>query len=475
MTDGPPISAEVQSRIFDAVQAEFLAKGVDRFTIGGVARRAGVDSAVILANWRDRRVLLMDVMLARTTASRWNPDTGSVRTDLNVLADLATQISQTAHGRALFRSVLPSDRDTDLAEFRSDLWDARFRDAARVVQRAADRGQLRAGVDPDEAVRMFAAAFYYDVIFSDLPVRPQYGEHVVDIFLNGVLSTAVDRPWVDVEQLLRRPPLGEGGGATDHAVESARRAVVQMRAWADALLDPVVLYEAVRDDGGQVVDFVCRDLNRAACAEVGLTRTDLLGRTLMETLPGVESVGLLERYVECLDTTEPLVLNGFSYRHFDDDRWLDLRVTVAGPELITVTWRDVTDRFESARRDERYRKLMDYSAVPTALAEPDGRLISANQAMASMLGYDIPTLLTMQWQDVTAPETIEQEREIVADMVAGRRETYRVTKQYLHADGHRVWADLLLSCIRRSDGTMENMIAQMIDVSGYREPGASGG
>jgi PAS domain S-box-containing protein len=169
------------------------------------------------------------------------------------------------------------------------------------------------------------------------------------------------------------------------------------------------------------------------------------------------------------------VLNGFSYRHFDDDRWLDLRVTAAGPELITVTWRDVTDRFESARRDERYRKLMDHSAVPTALAEPDGRLISVNQAMASILGYDIPTLLTMRWQDVTAPETLDQERAIVADMVAGRRETDRAIKQFLHADGHRVWVDLLLSCIRRSDGTMENMIAQMIDVSGYREPGASGG
>lgn len=476
MTDIQPITAELQIRIFKAVQAELLAKGLDRFSIDGVARRAGVNPSVVLGHWRDRRVLLMDVMLARTTAARWNPDTGSVRTDLDAVSAQAVDLSQTAQGRALFRRVLPGGGEMDLAEIGSDLWDARFRDAAQILQRAADRGQLRDGVDPAAAIRMFAAAFYYDVIFTDRPVRPEYAEHVVDIFLNGILATAGhDRPWPDVDHLLRDPAAGDRGPAADQAVEAARRAVVLMRVWADALSDPVVLYEAVRDGDGRITDFVCRDLNRAACEEVGLTRVELLGRTLVETLPNAESSGLLERYAQCLESGEPLVLNNFHYRHFDQDRRLDMRVTTAAPGLITVTWRDVTDRVEAAQRDERYRKLMDHSAVPAVLADPDGRLVSVNQAMASMLGYDIPTLLTMRWQDLTAPETLDQEQAIMAEMMAGRRETHRAIKEYLHADGHRVTADLLLSCIRHPDGTVENMIAQIIDVSGYREPGAGAG
>jgi len=325
------------------VQAELLATGIDRFRIDAVARRAGVDPSVILRHWRDRRVLLMEVLLARTTAASWSPDTGSVRTDLDVVSSLATDLSQTAQGRALFRRVLPGDDDVDFGEISSDLWDARFRDAAQVLARAADRGQLRAGVDPEEAIRMFAAASYYDVIFADRPVRPQYAQHVVDIFLNGILSTAGrDQPWPDVEALLRHPESGDVGVAADEAVEEARRAVVLMRVWADALIDPVVLYEAVRDDSGRVVDFVCRDLNRAACEEVGLTRPDLLGRSLVETLPNVTSSGLVERYSNCLDSGEPLVLNNFHYRHFDENRRIDLRATTAAPGLITVTWRDVT-------------------------------------------------------------------------------------------------------------------------------------
>ena len=114
---------------------------------------------------------------------------------------------------------------------------------------------------------------------------------------------------------------------------------------------------------------------------------------------------------------------------------------------------------------------MDFSAVPAALAAPDGRLVSVNQAMATMLGYDMTTLLAMRWQDLTAPETIPEELEVVADMLAGRRDSYRAVKQYVHADGHRIWADLSLSCIRRPDGEVENLIAQMVDITEFRKVG----
>jgi len=239
-----------------------------------------------------------------------------------------------------------------------------------------------------------------------------------------------------------------------------------MRVWADALLDPVVLYEAMRDEQGRVVDFICRDLNRAACDEVGLTRADLVGRTLLDMLPGFARSGLLERYTECLVSAQPLVLNDFRYMHYDQERHLDIRATIAGADLITVTWRDVTDRYESAGRDERYRKLMDFSPIPVAVTTAGGRFVWVNQAMATMTGYDIQTLLTMRWQDLTAPALISGEVERVADLLADRRETYRTVKQYQHADGHLFYAEWLLSCIRNEKGEVENLIAQIIDQSG---------
>lgn len=472
MSESEGLPPEVRDRIFIAARAELVDTGIDRFGIDGVARRAGVDADVIVAQWHDRRVLLIDAMLDRSNSPMWNPDTGSLYTDLESVAALAVETSQTAAGRALFRRVLPGGDDVDLAEIGSDFWNARFRDAAQILQHAADRSQLRDGIEPADAIRMFAAAFYYDVIFTDSPVRPEYADQVLDIFLHGVLGAAGrDRPWAEVERLFRAADSNSDGSASDSAVEIAHRAVVLTRAWADALPDPFVLLEAVRDDRGRVVDFVFREVNRAACEITGFNRTQLLGRGLVEAVPPFTSSGLLERYAGCLDGGDPLVLNDFAYRQFDRTRRYDIRATSAGAELVTVTWRDVTDRFEAAQRDERYRKLMDFSAVPAALAAPDGRLVSVNQAMATMLGYDMTTLLSMSWQDFTAQETIPEELEVVADMLAGRRDSYRAVKQYVHADGHRIWADLSLSCIRRADGEVENLIAQMVDITEFRKAG----
>lgn len=468
MSEG--LAPELRERIFEAARAELLESGIDRFRIDGVARRAGVDPGVIVAQWHDRRVLLNEAMLARTTASMWSRDTGSLYTDLEVVSTLAVEISQTAQGRALFRSVLPGGNDVDLAEICSDVWDARFRDAARILQRAANRGQLRDGVEPADAIRMFAAAFYYDVIFTDSPVRPDYATGVVDIFLHGILGAAGrDRPWLAVEDLFGHADVGPDGSAADSAVEMARRAVVLTRAWADAMPEPLVLLEAVRDDDGRVVDFVFREANRACCELTGSSRTELLGSSLLETLPTFASCGLMERYSDCLDGDGPVVLNDFEYQNFDRRRRYDIRAESAGAELITATWRDVTDRYQAAQIDQRYRKLMDFSAVPAAMATPDGRLVIANQALAAMLGYDIDRLLTMTWQDLTAPETIEEETDVVAEILAGRRDSYRAIKEYLHADGHRVCADLSLSCIRRPDGEVEHLIAQVVDVTEVRK------
>lgn len=465
MSDAESMSAEVKDRVFNAVRAELRGSGLDNFSIAGVARRAGIDPDVIRAQWHDRRVLLMEVMLDRTSALAWNPDTGSLYTDLEAVTALAASLSQSPTERETFRRVLPGAGEADLGEVVSDLWAARFSDGAALLRRAADRGQLRDGIVPDEAIRMFAAAFYYDVIFTDSPVRPEYAEQVIDIFMHGVVGAAGrDRPWPYADSQIGAE---SGSVLADQAVEAARRAVALMRVWADALPDAVVLYEAVRDTDGQVVDFVCRDLNRATCEEIGLPRSDLLGRRLLETLPMFASTGLLKYYANCADGRGPLVLNDFEYQHFDQARYLDIRAASAGPDLITVTWRDSTDRVESARRDARYRFLMDDSAIPAGLAAPEGNFVFVNRAMATMIGYDVDTMLTMTWQDLTAPEDLEAELAGIADLLAGRTETFRTIKQILHADGHWIWGDLAVSCVRRPDGEVENLIAQIVDVTEF--------
>ena len=62
-----------------------------------------------------------------------------------------------------------------------------------------------------------------------------------------------------------------------------------LRAILNGMLDPQVLLEAQRDADGRVVDFIYREVNRAACDYLGLSRDDLVGTGLLEISPGLRS------------------------------------------------------------------------------------------------------------------------------------------------------------------------------------------
>lgn len=251
-----------------------------------------------------------------------------------------------------------------------------------------------------------------------------------------------------------------------------------LRVSSDALLDPLVLVEAVRDPEGQVVDLVYRELNQATCDYLGLAREELLGHRVLELSPGLVEAGLFRQLVRCLDTGQPVAINDLTYDSgiLHDTRRYDVRATRASATAITVTWRDVNDRFRAAQllaearelqhqADARYRRLVDNSVIPTGLVAPDGHFHLANQAMCSFFGYDADTLRTKTWQELTAQEYVEADQKMVDDVLAGNIQSYRMQKQYIHAAGYLIWGDLSVGCVRGPDGGIENLIVQIIDIT----------
>ena len=177
MSNPQEVSPEVKDRIFDSVLAELVASGIDSFRVEAVARRAGVETAVISARWHDSRVLLMDAILTRAAKLSPSPDTGSLTGDLAALTASMSEFSASDLGRQWIHRLLPNGRDADLSEVGTDFWAARFGSFEPILQRAFKNDELRVGVDPREAIRMFASALNYDVIFTDgRPTTPSFAE-----------------------------------------------------------------------------------------------------------------------------------------------------------------------------------------------------------------------------------------------------------------------------------------------------------
>lgn len=126
-------------------------------------------------------------------------------------------------------------------------------------------------------------------------------------------------------------------------------------------------------------------------------------------------------------------------------------------------------RRTKARADERYRRLMDNSAIGMCLLTPDGRFDTVNPALCEFFGYDAEQLRQKNWQDITADGDLEVDVQSRADLLAGRTNSYRKVKRCVHADGHLIWGDLSVSCLRDEDGKVENLVAQIIDVTAEME------
>ena len=118
-----------------------------------------------------------------------------------------------------------------------------------------------------------------------------------------------------------------------------------------------------------------------------------------------------------------------------------------------------------ARADERYRRATANAAIGMSVGTTDGRFVEVNDALCQFYGYDAATLMQKTWQDLTAPDYLDADLEKSKEVLEGRLDSYRMLKQYIHADGHRIWGDLSVSCVRDENGQVESLVTQVADVT----------
>ena len=118
-----------------------------------------------------------------------------------------------------------------------------------------------------------------------------------------------------------------------------------------------------------------------------------------------------------------------------------------------------------AESEERFRRSMMEAAIGMAMVSPLGQFMRVNPALCQVLGRDEQTLMASTWQDVTHPDDLEADLELVGEVLAGERDTYRLQKRYMRPDGEVVWTDLTVSCVRDGEGQVRYFMSQVIDIT----------
>lgn len=113
----------------------------------------------------------------------------------------------------------------------------------------------------------------------------------------------------------------------------------------DNMLCRIGLYSAVRDESGNIVDFICEFVNKAVCLEHGKTKAQLIGRHMADVW-GDAKGALLAEYSRVCETGEPYSNEAFDFYCEREGRLFgiyEIQVSKWG-DGVAVSSRNISER-----------------------------------------------------------------------------------------------------------------------------------
>ena len=116
-----------------------------------------------------------------------------------------------------------------------------------------------------------------------------------------------------------------------------------------------------------------------------------------------------------------------------------------------------------------------FALAPTGIAAVagNGRFLSINSAFCSIVGYEADELMTLSFQDITHPDDLDSDLNLLRQLTGGEIDRYQLEKRYRHKDGTSVWVDLHVAKLLSVDGDLEYYIATVQNIQRRKETEAS--
>lgn len=131
--------------------------------------------------------------------------------------------------------------------------------------------------------------------------------------------------------------------------------------------DGFMAFESVRNHEGQIVDFRWLYTNPAGEHYAGRSHSDLLGKYLLEEMPGNRTEGLFDAYVQVVETGHPWQRE-FPYYHEKLAHWFRSKAVRTG-DGFAVTFTDITkakhDELKERLNEQRLRMTLQTAQMDT--------------------------------------------------------------------------------------------------------------
>jgi PAS domain S-box-containing protein len=102
--------------------------------------------------------------------------------------------------------------------------------------------------------------------------------------------------------------------------------------------------------------------------------------------------------------------------------------------------------------EELNRATFEQAAVGIAHVGTDGRWLRVNDKLCAIVGYPRNELLKLTFQDITHPEDLEKDRNLVRQFLSAEIKTSSLEKRYLRKDQSTIWVIVTVSLVRTASG-----------------------
>jgi len=153
-------------------------------------------------------------------------------------------------------------------------------------------------------------------------------------------------------------------------------------------------------------------------------------------------------------------------------RYLPVAGLSGAVEEVLVVGVEVTDReqtHEALRRSEAsFSSAFDNSPIGMAITAPDGSVQRVNDAFCAFTKRTREELHGGGWLELTHPDDVESNGELIRRMLAGEKRTAMVEKRFVRPDHSVVQAMMSITLVRDDEGKPLHLVTQVLDITDRR-------
>ena len=267
------------------------------------------------------------------------------------------------------------------------------------------------------------------------------------------------------------------------AVISAGRDREKFVAAAESSLDSFYVFESLRNEANQILDFRFTYANANGEERLDQTRAELAGKNLSEVLPYLLSTDIIEREKQVVLTGIPFIDEHQVTREGMEPYWIVMQVVKLG-DGIAVTNRDVTEerarQHQIADLNEFTQSMIENAPFSIIATDPAGTVTAMNPAAESLTFYRKHELIGQHSMVILhdsaemSTRAVQLSKDLNEPVQAGFSSLIARPRQgqtdehewtYVRKDGSRIWVNLAMTALKTQGEKIAGYLGIAFDIT----------